>query len=135
LITELAADEVAVEKCGAQPQQLFVALIEIAEAWSGSSGKLMHTYASGGFHQLKARAQSLLEHRREKKNWLFILVATASVTTCGFLSLTQARAAMTEKVSSLAKGENMCMQVKHEKIIETWLQIEPSIEQNKCEVE
>lgn len=138
IITEITADEMAVRKCGVQKSQLLTALIEIAEQCTGRHSTLMQAHASRGFRELSTRIIAMSDDRRKKMNWLFPAIATFSLISCSLVAIAQARASISVASNSLGRGEFMCSQVKHEKIIEVWLSIQPTQEssssKNKCEL-
>lgn len=131
MATEMAADELAIQKCGVTPNTLLSSIIEIAEQCTKKQNTLLQSNASQGFHEIKERIQAVTNLQSKKLNWVFPTFSALSLLSSIFIVVAQARASVGTP-NIIGRNEIMCSQIKHEKIIEIWLRIEPS--PNKCEM-
>lgn len=131
MTTEMAADELAIQKCGIAPNTLLSSIIEIAEQCTRKQNILLQSNASQGFHEIKGRIQAVANLQRKKLSWVFPSFSALSLLASIFIVVAQARASVGTP-NIVGRSEIMCSQIEHEKIIEVWLRIEPS--PNKCEM-
>lgn len=129
LTVERAADEVAVGEGGIRPAQLARTLVDLVTDFVPERGLPLRVGASRGFRDLKSRLDALSVNRRgPSAPKVFAAVLALSATASVGVAVAQAS---DDARSDSKYEERMCVQVRHEKIIESWLRIER--EANKCE--
>jgi beta-lactamase regulating signal transducer with metallopeptidase domain len=130
LAIEKAADEEAVLKTQSRVQDYIQTLIEVVSQHRAAGGNPLALNASKTFKETKARMESLILAKNPPKKNFVNAVILASVLASVGMSVAQARSTVRESVDSGDKAM-MCLQVHHEQIIESWLNMKP--ETNKCE--
>lgn len=131
LAIEKSADEQAVKLVGMDSGKYVKSLIEVLEVCNGTNLNPIAVSVSQNFLEIKERIESLSQTHRSlgsSTNYYFIIVASFFLTTG--LSVAQAQRAI-KGFNERALVGMMCSQLRHEKIIESWLHIEPA--PNKCE--
>jgi beta-lactamase regulating signal transducer with metallopeptidase domain len=131
LAIEKAADEQALNSGGMDLGQFIKSLIEVVELCKSTDGNPLAVSASRSFLEIKERIESLSQaHRPVASQSIYYSVLFASfLLTTGF-SVAQAKSAINGFGEKASIGM-MCSQLRHEKIIESWLHIEPV--PNRCE--
>jgi beta-lactamase regulating signal transducer with metallopeptidase domain len=118
---EKAADETAIRAVGIPVRDFMQSLLEIAALYRRSSLSPVRVNASRGFAEIKGRLEALARPQASGSIKRFVglaLLATVPI----IVSIAEARVA--QKVEPF--DPKMCMQVSHEKLIESWLRIEPA---------
>lgn len=132
IVTEMAADEMTVLNCGIAPKKLLESIIEMASFYTKKTDSFLQVNASRGFVELKERVLAMSYiNQHQKIFWIFPLISVLSLLISTFVVVSQAQASITTGKNKSEHIEIMCTQIKHEKIIEVWLRMEPS--PNKCE--
>lgn len=132
LTIEKAADEEAVHKAGVNPSELLKNLVEVISLCKVNAKDPMALSASRSFRELKARMESL--STSAPKNFSNPVFNTALIISFIFsigISVAQAKLAIADLSGRSESVGMMCTQIRHEKIIESWLQMEPV--SNSCE--
>ncbi len=130
LVIEKAADEQAIKFGGMDSSRFIKSLIEVLEVCKGAKANPLAVSASRNFLEIKERIESLSKIHRpvaSKAIYYSVLLATILFTT-GF-SAAQAKRAINGFSEKNSIGM-MCSQLRHEKLIESWLNIEAA--PNKC---
>ncbi len=132
LIIEKAADEQAVKKGGIQPSDLLKSLVEVVTLCKSNNPSPMAAHASRNFLEIQERMLALgqIEERNYSKQTFYFTVAFGFLASLGF-SVAQAKMSIAGVTKNSYSVGSMCSQVNHEKIIESWLNIESVT--NKCE--
>ncbi len=132
LTIEKAADEEAIQKGGVQASELLKSLIEVIGFCKQGSNRLMVLNVSRNFKELKERMECLTQVARPVPSRRFFnCIVVISVLLSLGLSGAQAKMAVAGLNEQPHEVGMMCSQLKHEKIIESWLNIEAV--PNKCE--
>lgn len=129
LAIEIAADELAVVEGKVRAKKLIESLIEFAVIKSATQTTLQLN-ASRGYKNLHQRILSVgTLNQKVRLDWKFKIFASIFLLTSAAIAIAQAAPIALIKY----KNDNklMCSQIQHEKIIETWLQIQPS--PKRCE--
>ena len=126
---EIAADELAIRRCGVPAKKLAESLIELASNPLFKPG-IMQLFMTRSFKEIKKRIEALDQMKMHQGlDWKFSCSAICIVLVNIGFSLNQAQAQMPE--SSMKFDEKMCSQVRDEKIFETWFKLKPN--SNRCE--
>ena len=132
LAVEMAADEKSIRCCHINPKVLLHSIVEMAELGLKNRQTLLQVHASRDFTEIKQRMEALAG-KPESRKWTYAV----TFASCLFLSLAataiQAQAFLKDPTANKLE-ERMCMQVRHERVIENWLRIESTQDINKCEM-
>lgn len=132
LTIEMAADEEAVRKGGVHAGDLLRSLVEVVSVCKSGPANPMILSASRSFKEIKERMESLSRTDRPVSSGvLFYSASILSILLSLGFSVAQAKMAVADLNEKSPAVGMMCSQLKHEKIIESWLNIEPA--PNKCE--
>jgi len=118
---ETAADEAAVERAQIPRAEFLNALVDIATFARGPVLSPLTLNASRGFTEIKSRMEALARGRRGDSSWRLAMLSALAVLPV-LVSMAEAR--VTQKIEPY--DPKMCVQVTHEKMIESWLRIEPA---------
>lgn len=120
LMVEKAADESAITGAEIAREEFLSALIRIASLSASAPASPLQLNASRGFRECKARIEFLMRSPRRFGAWRLPVTALTVLTPVAFSF------AQTATVRREGVDPRMCMQVKHEKLIESWLRVEPA---------
>lgn len=132
LAIEMAADEEAVLQIQVTAKDYVDTLIEVVSLHRICNTNPLVLNASRTFRETKERMEALLanSNQRPKTSFVNSMILVSILISVGF-SVAQARSAVQESVQKNLDKGLMCSQIHHEKLMESWLRIEPEI--NKCE--
>ncbi len=131
LVIEKAADEQAIKFGGMDSSRFIKSLIEVLEVCRGAKVNPLAVSASRNFLEIKERIESLSKtHRPVTSKAIYYSVLLGSLLLTTGLSATQAKSAINGFSDKDSVGM-MCSQLRHEKLIESWLNIE-AVAPNKC---
>jgi beta-lactamase regulating signal transducer with metallopeptidase domain len=126
---EIAADELAIRRCGVASKKLAESLIDMASNPFLKTG-FLELHMSRTYKEIKHRIEALSQMKMHQGlDWKFSFSAICIVLVNIGFSLSQAQAQMPDSFRKF--DEKMCTQVRDEQIIEAWLKLKPS--SNRCE--
>ena len=131
----MAADEMAVFHYGIKAKKLLDSLMDLASNYLIKNSRFpIQVHASQGYFELKQRViwLSSLSNARDNQasNWIFCIIIGITLISSIAFTWTQQEVLPSWSLEKPADG-SICTQIKHEKIIESWLQLKVS--SNKCE--
>jgi beta-lactamase regulating signal transducer with metallopeptidase domain len=128
LFTEMATDELAIEKFQLNPREYAESLLALLQQPSMALPGFV-SGASAEFVQMQTRLKNIgqsVEHVPAKRKWTLSLL----VLSLWLLGVNQSWASL-QIQKPLDPAEMVCMQIQHELVIEKLLRVQP--ESNKCE--